>query len=361
MMKKRKDGRYSTSVTVGYDRDGKRQLVTVYGKTKAELAQNKAQILVDLKQNVFVKNKNVTFGEYAELWLKTKAIQISDTTMYEEILRIYTADIRDIPLTEITKNDCQHLINAAVNKPRTCQKIKITINQIFERAIEDNLLYKNPCRGIVLPKYKSAEKRALTASEKQLLDIIDLAPRERMYIDLIRYYGLRKEEALALTKDSFDFNRQMITVSRATKFISNRPTEKETKTGKTRYLLIFPDHLEKFMAFILSCDDSDPHIFRNLREGGWITGQSFRRMYAAIMKKLKDKAKETGTEIPETLTSHIFRHGFATDLYYAGVGLKDAQYLLGHSTAAVTMDIYTHLDQQNTDVRDKLANYHKKG
>jgi len=83
-------------------------------------------------------------------------------------------------------------------------------------------------------------------------------------------------------------------------------------------------------------------------------------MYAAIMSKLKNKAVELGEEVPENLTSHIFRHGYATDLYYAGVGLKDAQYLLGHSTASVTMDIYTHLDKRRTDARDKLMTYHEK-
>ena len=45
-MKKRKDGRYATTITVGYDENGKRQIVVVYGKTKAELELNKAKVIV---------------------------------------------------------------------------------------------------------------------------------------------------------------------------------------------------------------------------------------------------------------------------------------------------------------------------
>ena len=119
--------------------------------------------------------------------------------------------------------------------------------------------------------------------------MVQFTPREQMYIDLIRYYGLRKEEALALKKSDFDFDSQILKVEHAVKFISNRPTEKETKTGKNRYLMMFPYHIEQFMAFLLCCDDEDPHIFRNLQDGKWITQQSFRRMYAAIMNKLKNR------------------------------------------------------------------------
>ena len=360
-MKKRKDGRYATNVTVGYDENGKRIQVKVYGRTKVELDLNKAKVLVDVDHRTYVKDRSVTFGEYARKWLRKKTIEITDNSMYDQVLRLHTSLLDDLPLIEITPDDCQELINKAADHPRTCQKIKITLNQVFRNAIEANLLYKNPAAGISLPKYKSKPKRALTASEKAILDKVKLTPREDMYITLIRYYGLRKEEALALVKSDFDFNRQTIWIRHAVKFVSNRPTEKETKNGEERILYILPDHMHKFMAFILSCDDSDPHLFRNLKEGGWITHQSFRRMFNSILSKVKNEAEENSIEIPDDLTSHIFRHGFATDLYYAGIGLKDAQYLLGHKTATVTMGIYTHLDNENTDVRDRLIQYHRQG
>lgn len=359
-MKKRKDGRYATSVTVGYDDTGKRILVTVYGRTKSELELNKAQIMLDVKKKIYVKDKSVTFGEYSKKWLKKKNVEIADVSMYDEMLRLHTADLDDLPLTEITQDDCQDLINKVKDKPRTCQKIKITLNQVFESAIQANLMYRNPSKGISLPKYRSKPKRPLTASEKVLLDACVFTQREQMYIDLIRYYGLRKEEALALKKEDFDFEAETIQIRHATKFVGNTPTEKETKNGEERTLFMLPGNRLEFMAFIISCDDSDPHIFRSLSVPGWITHQSFRCMYDSIMDKMRKKAKELNIEPPQNLTSHIFRHGYATDLYYAGVGLKDAQYLLGHKTASVTMNIYTHLDKKQTDARKKLQEYYQK-
>lgn len=60
------------------------------------------------------------------------------------------------------------------------------------------------------------------------------------------------------------------------------------------------------------------------------------------------------------VTPHIFRHTYATNLYYGGVDIKTAQYLLGHSSIQVTMDIYTHLDNSGIkSAAEKLENLYK--
>lgn len=42
------------------------------------------------------------------------------------------------------------------------------------------------------------------------------------------------------------------------------------------------------------------------------------------------------------ITPHVFRHTFCTNLANAGMDLKSLQYLMGHSDAGVTMNVYTH-------------------
>ena len=53
-----------------------------------------------------------------------------------------------------------------------------------------------------------------------------------------------------------------------------------------------------------------------------------------------------GGKLADDITAHIFRHSWLTDLYYAGVDAKSAQYLGGHATIQMTMDTYTHLDRE---------------
>ena len=50
------------------------------------------------------------------------------------------------------------------------------------------------------------------------------------------------------------------------------------------------------------------------------------------------------------ITSHYLRHNYATELYRAGIQVKEAQYLLGHSNLKTTLDIYTELDKENINI-----------
>ena len=78
-------------------------------------------------------------------------------------------------------------------------------------------------------------------------------------------------------------------------------------------------------------------------------------------KKMWDNFKKVYvrdvSEIKPDITSHIFRHTYATMLYNAGVDIKTAQYLLGHATIQMTLDIYTHLQEGKEKVAiEKLNN-----
>ncbi|MCR4718455.1 MAG: tyrosine-type recombinase/integrase, partial [Firmicutes bacterium] len=55
----------------------------------------------------------------------------------------------------------------------------------------------------------------------------------------------------------------------------------------------------------------------------------------------------------------IFSHTYATNLYYVGIDIKSAQYLLGHSSLDMTLRIYTHLDSKrsNNMAREKIKNF----
>ena len=53
--------------------------------------------------------------------------------------------------------------------------------------------------------------------------------------------------------------------------------------------------------------------------------------------------------IEHDVTAHQLRHGFATILYEAGIEDKDAQELIGHSSIAVTRNVYTHIRQSRRE------------
>ena len=62
----------------------------------------------------------------------------------------------------------------------------------------------------------------------------------------------------------------------------------------------------------------------------------------------------------KTLTAHIFRHNYATLLYYSNVSLKKAAKLMGHNGVEMIMRIYAHLDEEREQTAEKLDNMFKR-
>ena len=89
--------------------------------------------------------------------------------------------------------------------------------------------------------------------------------------------------------------------------------------------------------------DYDLYLFT--RGGDFLTHSAYVKLWARILKKLNTAAGGGSFDRVQGLTAHIFRHNYASLLYKQGIDVKTAQKLLGHSSIAVTMDIYTHLEE----------------
>lgn len=373
---KRKDGRYCTHVDLGKTDDGKRNRVTLYANTIAELDLLRADALLNANKGTLTKQKNLLFEEYKNSWFNAKMVALEHATilMYKNALN-HCTPLNNIPIFSITKSDVQEIINANSSKPRTCQKIKITLNQIFNSAVEDEIIFKNPCNNLNLPKYTKKEKRALTDNENKLSELADLSPREECFIRLVKYYGLRKEEALALTKTDFNFKLNTININKAIVFISNQPVIKSTKSkAGNRILRILSNDILFFKSY-LDIIDSD-YLFTSIKTNELLSSISYRRMFESIINKMNKKADELNSEyiisnpiytkLPfqhiSGLTAHIFRHNYCTTLYHADIKIKEAAYLMGHSSTKVTMEVYTHLDHTLTldETTSKLEAYHNR-
>lgn len=54
------------------------------------------------------------------------------------------------------------------------------------------------------------------------------------------------------------------------------------------------------------------------------------------------------------LTAHIFRHNYATMLYYSGISIKKAAALMGHTDTKMIMQVYAHLDDEKEQTSEKI-------
>lgn len=278
--------------------------------------------------------------------------------MYTHIISHYIKpEIGSLPLTKLKTHHIQSIINkyAAKGLTRTLQQIKLTINQIIKQAINNDLLYKNVAENVSIPQIDSRPKRSLTSEEKNLLEKADFTIKEKAFVYLLLYSGLRRGEALALTCNDVDFEKKVIRVNKTIIYKGNNAEIKnspKTDAGN-REIPILSDLgniLNDYMHSIQT-------IYAFTQNNGEIMSKSsFRRFWDGIMDKIntsaggknylsRDNDCKKVIAISQDITPHTFRHTYATMLYYAGIDIKTAQYLLGHSSIKVTMDIYTHIDK----------------
>ena len=359
-MKKRKDGRYQVQVTVTL-RDGTKVKKTIYGTSEKEMSRKKRETREAIEQESIARDL-VSVKEYANKWLARKEKLVSDNTYaYYD----YTCDkiidaLGSKPVSLVKRYDLQDLIDKYADKPRTAQTLKMTLNQIFDAAVADELITYNPCRTLMLPKYKAHEKRPLTNLEKQALFSADFSDEDRLYVMILYYTGLRRGEVLALSRDCIDLKNRRLTVRQSLAYQSNTPYLKEPKTAKSMRTVPIPEPL----YMLLKGYKYDEYLFT--RNGQLLTQSAYVKMWKRILRKMNDALKDPDKPMNEQkdkitgLTAHTFRHNYATVLFNSSVSVKEAQHLLGHSTINVTMDIYTHLEEAKQETIDKINDYFSK-
>ena len=218
------------------------------------------------------------------------------------------------------------------------------MRQLFEEARLNHLIIDNPTEGIkITPHAKAEKKKALLPDEVDILMSVVVEPRARVFCALCLYCGLRKEEALGLQWS--DIQSNSLTVRRAMTFLNNQqdPVD-DLKTKAAHRVIPIPDKLRSVLL-------DTPHLSRYIvpaADGGDMTRSAFTRLWNSHVAAL----------VPFSLHPHMLRHTYATTLYRAGVDLRTAQKLMGHSSIQVTADIYTHLEQEDSlHVADKLNEY----
>lgn len=361
--KKRKDGRYKTSVTVGRDwNTGKPITITIYGKSIQELEANKALIKADYLSGRNMITKKVMLGKYAYKWLEGRKPYISNATytMYKSVLDNHLGSLKHRELKDIIKSDIQEMINSKSHMARTCKKIKVTLNQVFESAMDDNVCLRNPCMNVILPKYEPNKKRPLTSFEDVLSDVTELSDRESAFILMLKWCGLRPEECLALQKKDFNLKENIVNIENAVEFIHNQPHLKELKTRSSYRSIPLIGKCQTFIPYYLSNLQSE-FLFTTVRSQKHITDSSYRRMWETIKRKMERKAVELKYDISlSSLTPYIFRHNYATVLDKLGVSDKEKQYLMGHSSIQTTNDWYIHIDPNDLKATNTLEEYAQK-
>jgi integrase len=155
---------------------------------------------------------------------------------------------------------------------------------------------------------------------------------------VLAYCGLRWGEACGLRVKDIDFKRGRLEVQHTIVEVDGVQIESQPKDYEARSIPVPASILQELAAHIHGKEAGSP-VFAAAR-GGWLRGRVFRRGWF----------DEAATMIGhDGLTPHEMRHTAASLAISAGANVKAVQRMLGHASAAVTLDVYSDLFDSDLD------------
>lgn len=241
-------------------------------------------------------------------------------------------------LADITRADVQAWVSEMNKAARTVETIYGRFRSFLNWCVEEQRITVSPAKGVNLPKGHKREHIFLTTAQVQrLANQID--PQFTDLIWLLATTGLRFGEAAELRTKDIDVRRRRVRVARSVTEVEGKMVIGPPKNGKERTV-----PLTGFMADRLKADlhgrGRDALVFPSER-GMHLRSNNFKtREYDSAVK---------AAGLPAGLWVHDLRHTAASWAVRSGASVKSVQRMLGHASAALTLDIYAGLFDQDLD------------
>jgi integrase len=351
----------------GRDGHGKRIVSSkVISGSKSEAQKFLTSKLRELDLGTFVTSSRTTLNQHLDQWLELIKPRVAEQTFgsYESLLRIHVrSSIGVLQLSRVRISDVQQVIVDMQSKglgARTIRYVHAVLGMAFRKAIELDLVIKNPCDFVELPKQVREETKAM--SPQETASFLKAASEDKFGIifELALITGMRPEEYLGLKWTDVNFESRTVSVKRALVWVRKAGFKfGEPKTAKSRRTIPVPEdlvsrlrahrrqQLEHRMLLGTAYADLDlvfaneignPIHYRNLTQ----------RHYEKILRSagLYDGG----------FVLYSLRHTCATLLLAAGENPKVVSERLGHSTVRMTLDTYSHvLPDMQRSATEKLA------
>ena len=257
-LRKRKDGRWEGRFNAGVDENGKPKVKYVLAKTKAECDKKLKAAIEEYEKDkeiaercTFLTNPNPTLREWSRIWLDSYCKGIIRDSTYENyeffFERYLNPRIGDVQLRSLTTIICQQVLMELYTRGRlidtskgkagtgyslkTVKNVKIALQACLQNAEDEDLIPKNPVKGVKLPKLQKKEMQTLKADE------LSAFLNETIASDCYEFYfleittGLRLGEILALEWADLDEKNKTIRVNKQVRRSKNGL---EVSTPKTQ-------------------------------------------------------------------------------------------------------------------------------
>jgi len=337
--------------------------------TRAEAQRALTALLASVDAGTAVPTR-ITVEEYLESWLQRKASsrKLKPTTLrsYRQHLDRYLIPaLGDIKLQDLRPHHVDRAYtsfmesrsrNGACISASTLRRIHATLNSAMNAGVRRNEIVRNPAAHVELPRVLDSDRTTWSVAE--LHRFLESVEGERFgpLFQVASLLGLRRGEIAGLRWCDVDLETGTLDVRVQLVQVGHQVVEQDPKTKRgIRRLQI------------------DSGLVRSLRQ--WKARQSAERLAwgAAYVDSGRVFTRENGESLhPETITKtfirlvrasdlprirfHDLRHTSATLAIDAGEDVRLVMKRLGHSSIAVTVNMYTHdAPDAARDAAERLA------
>lgn len=329
------------------------QIRWVTGSSEQEYADNLIRILAP--EALETPGEKHLFEDYAKNWYEVfSKPNVSKTTAitYDRQLHLYIYPVlQGKYLEDITVADIQKVFNAMDSEEKKLTtaskaKTKMVLNMIFQQAVEENIIGRNPLTSKTLRIKGNPSQTTKPYTVEQMRYIVSQLPsirnyKDRMFLSLLALHPLRLEEALGLRWKDIDLEKDLIHISSTvTHPDRNQGLFREmTKTDSSRRTIALVPQLKAFMV----PGEADE----------FLVGDDKIQSYQLVKDMCKRIRNDIGFE--ESITPRRFRTTVLTDIYDATKDIKQTQAAAGHTTAAMTLKHYVKGREENADTASAIA------
>lgn len=331
-------------------------------KTKREAEHFSASVTVAKATGDYIDPQlgRVTVGQLADAWLtgKKAALKPSSYRPLESGWKTHieakwgAREVKSIQPSEVQTWTAELANDRSAT---TVQRALGILAGILEHAVTDRRISRNPARGIKTKRKTPKPRIYLTHAQVQALAEASAHPA---LVLTLAYTGLRWGEATALRVRSMNEVRRRLHVEENAVMAGSILHIGTPKTDEKRSVP-YPAFLSKLLAVEahgkrpeqILFGDGDTHMRLPNSVDGW---------FASAVNKVREaqtKAREDATPAERKLlppvmprvTPHDLRHTAASLAISSGANVKAVQHMLGHASAAMTLDTYADLFDDDLD------------
>lgn len=356
----KKNGRYEARFI---DRFGKR--VSVSGNNLKDVKKRFNESIYENDKEINIRG-NIKLNDWYIRWMniyKYDVIRENTKRHYNSVFRkhisphlgeTYLKDIKQIDIKKLLKTLDQNGYGF-----ETKNKVRILLLDMFNKAIINEYMNKNPAKGITIKCNEEKEVRVLSEEEQKIFfDCCKGTFYDNLFIVAVAT-GMRIGELAGLKWSDIDLDKEVINVNRTLIYQKYDSDEKKefhiedpkTKTSKRKIpinkqceLALKRQYIQKtIIAYKMPKTKVVNEEFKDFIFTTKYNTPLNSQIVCDAIKKIVDEINLTRDSLEEIelFSAHCFRHTFATRCFEAGIAPKTVQAYLGHATLQMTMDLYT--------------------